>query len=75
MLDPFIGSGTTAIAAMQLGRRCIGIEMSPAYFQVAKQRTDALQLPMPLFLENDPAENNEHVMDEGDNEYYESVGT
>ncbi len=75
VLDPFIGSGTTAIAAMQLGRRCIGIEMSPAYFQVAKQRTDALQLPMPLFLENDPAENNEHVMDEGDNEYYESVGT
>src|SRR6266487_5600383 len=75
VLDPFIGSGTTAIAAMQLGRRCIGIEMSPAYFQVAKQRTDALQLPMPLFLENDPAENNQHVMDEGDNEYYESVGT
>ena len=75
MLDPFIGSGTTAIAAMQLGRRCIGIEMSPAYFQVAKQRTDALQLQIPLFLENDTTENNEHVTEEGDNEYYESVGT
>ncbi len=75
VLDPFIGSGTTAIAAMQLGRRCIGIEMSPVYFQVAKQRTDALQLPMPLFLENVTAENNEHVTEEGDNEYYESVGT
>src|SRR5438067_10214030 len=38
VLDPFIGSGTTAVAAMQLGRRCIGIEMSPMYFQVARQR-------------------------------------
>lgn len=75
VLDPFIGSGTTAVAAMQLGRRCIGIEMSPAYFQVAKQRTDALQLPMPLFLENSTIDTNEREIEEGNDEYYESVGT
>ncbi len=38
VLDPFLGSGTTAVAAQQLGRRCIGIELNPDYFQVAQQR-------------------------------------
>ena len=52
VLDPFLGSGTTAIAAQQLGRRCIGIEMNSTYFQVAQQRLEGLQLPMPLFLED-----------------------
>ena len=36
--DPFIGSGTTIIAAEQLGRRCYGIEISPRYVQVALER-------------------------------------
>ncbi|GAC1381943.1 MAG: site-specific DNA-methyltransferase [Ktedonobacteraceae bacterium] len=75
VLDPFIGSGTTAIAAKQLGRHCIGIEMSPVYYQVAQQRLDALQPPIPLFLESDVIKSSEHVAGEGDNEYYESVGT
>ncbi len=44
VLDPFLGSGTTAIAAKQLDRRCIGIEMNPTYFQVAQQRLEGLQL-------------------------------
>ena len=46
ILDPFIGSGTTAIAAKQLDRRCIGIEMNPTYFLVAQQRLEGLQLPL-----------------------------
>ena len=74
VLDPFLGSGTTAVAAKQLDRRCIGIELDPLYYQVAKQRLDALQLPLSLFLESNTAENNEHKAD-GDGEYYESVGT
>lgn len=38
ILDPFLGSGTTMVAAEQLNRRCYGIEISPAYVAVALQR-------------------------------------
>lgn len=36
--DPFVGSGTTIIAAEQLNRRCFAMEISPAYVDVAVQR-------------------------------------
>ena len=36
--DPFLGSGTTVIAAEQLGRRCFGMEISPAYCDVVVER-------------------------------------
>ncbi|MFW9898578.1 MAG: DNA-methyltransferase [Candidatus Thorarchaeota archaeon] len=38
ILDPFIGSGTTAIAALKLKRRYIGYEISPKYVKLAKKR-------------------------------------
>lgn len=40
IFDPFMGSGTTGVAAMQLGRKFIGIELDPGYFQIAKQRIE-----------------------------------
>lgn len=36
--DPFLGSGTTLIAAEQLGRKCIGVELSPVYCDVVVKR-------------------------------------
>ena len=38
IVDPFMGSGTTGVAAVELGRDFIGIELDPMYFDVAKQR-------------------------------------
>jgi modification methylase len=38
VLDPFMGSGTTAIAATNLGRNFIGIEISPDYVELSKTR-------------------------------------
>jgi len=40
--EPFLGSGTTLIAAEQLGRTCYGIEISPAYCDVTIARWEAL---------------------------------
>lgn len=38
VLDPFMGSGTTAVAAVETGRRFVGFEMSPEYCAVANER-------------------------------------
>ncbi len=38
VLDPFVGSGTTAVAAQQLGRGFIGIDISEVHCQVARER-------------------------------------
>ena len=42
ILDPFLGSGTTAIAAKQLGRECIGIEREEEYVEIARARLEAI---------------------------------
>jgi len=38
VFDPFTGSGTTAISCQKLGRQFIGSELSPEYFELAKER-------------------------------------
>jgi DNA modification methylase len=38
VLDPFIGSGTTAVAAKELKRKWYGIETNPEYVKIAKKR-------------------------------------
>jgi len=40
ILDPFMGSGTTGVAAIQLGRSFIGIEREPKYFDIACKRIE-----------------------------------
>jgi DNA modification methylase len=51
ILDPFMGSGTTGVAAVKLGRQFIGIEIEPKYFDIACKRiSDALKQP-DMFIE------------------------
>ena len=38
IIDPFMGSGTTGVAALKNNRKFIGVEVSPEYFEIAKQR-------------------------------------
>lgn len=38
VLDPFFGAGTTGLVAERLGRNCIGIELNPAYAEIARRR-------------------------------------
>ncbi len=40
ILDPFMGSGTTGVACVRLGRKFIGIEIEPKYFDIACKRID-----------------------------------
>jgi len=42
--DPFLGSGTTMVAAERLGRRCFGVEISPAYSAVVLERMSGMGL-------------------------------
>jgi DNA modification methylase len=40
VLDPFMGSGTTGVACMNLNRRFMGIELDESYFNIAKNRIE-----------------------------------
>ena len=40
ILDPFMGSGTTGVAAIQMGRKFIGIEREPKYFDISCKRIE-----------------------------------
>jgi DNA modification methylase len=48
-LDPFIGSGSTGVAAVSSGREFIGIEIDPRYFDMAYQRIDDAQRQVAMF--------------------------
>lgn len=52
VLDPFAGAGWSGVAAVRLGRKFIGIEIEPKYFEIAKRRIEAeldqYKLPLPV---------------------------
>lgn len=50
ILDPFMGSGTTGVACVQTGRKFIGIEIEPKYFEIAAKRIKDAQQQMRLPL-------------------------
>lgn len=51
ILDPFMGSGTTLVAARDLGRRCIGVEIEQKYCDIAIERLR--QRTLPLVMESE----------------------
>jgi len=54
VMDPFVGSGTTCIAAKQLCRKYIGIELNPEYHVLAEARIAAYPQPLEWFTEAEP---------------------
>ena len=54
ILDPFMGSGTTGVACAKLGRKFIGIEIEPKYFDIACKRIDDAYKQPRLFTEPPP---------------------
>jgi DNA modification methylase len=52
VLDPMIGSGTSASAAQKTGRRWLGFDISQEYVELARRRVDLARVP--LFVENEP---------------------
>jgi len=48
ILDPFCGSGTTCVAAKKLGRRFVGIDISPEYCQIARERLKSCDTGVPV---------------------------
>jgi DNA modification methylase len=54
ILDPFMGSGTTGAAAVKLGRKFIGIEIEPKYFDIACRRISEVLKQPDLFIERPP---------------------
>ena len=55
ILDPFMGSGTTGVAAVQMGRDFIGIEREERYFEIACKRIEDAQRQKDLFIDGEAA--------------------
>jgi len=51
VIDPFMGSGSTGVACMQLGRNFVGVEILPKYFKIAERRIEQAARQQPLFAE------------------------
>jgi DNA modification methylase len=51
VVDPFMGSGSTGVACVKLGRRFTGIEIEPEYFDIAARRIEAALKQPDLFIE------------------------
>ena len=53
VIDPFMGSGTTGVACVNLGRKFIGVEIEEEYFDIACRRIEQAQAQGKLFLDDD----------------------
>lgn len=62
ILDPFMGSGTTGVACVNLGRKFIGVEIEPKYFNIACRRIEAAHAQARLFPEQAPRPKQEALL-------------
>lgn len=62
ILDPFMGSGTTGVACAKLGRKFIGIEIEPKYFDIACKRIDEAYRQPRLFQDAPPKPKQEALL-------------
>ena len=61
ILDPFMGSGTTGVASIQMGRKFIGIEREPKYFEIACKRIEQA-VAQPQLFEPEPPKQTQEAM-------------
>jgi len=61
ILDPFMGSGTTGVAAIQMGRKFVGIERDPKYFEIACKRIKQA-IAQPQLFEPEPVKQIQEAM-------------
>jgi site-specific DNA-methyltransferase (adenine-specific) len=47
VLDPFCGSGSHGVAAIEAGRKFIGFEIEPKYYELSVRRITAAKIPLP----------------------------
>jgi len=64
VLDPFVGSGTTALAAMKLSRNYLGIDIKEEYIQISKDRVMGIQIRLPMAAES----HGKYIADNGEAE-------
>jgi site-specific DNA-methyltransferase (adenine-specific) len=62
IFDPFMGSGTTGVACVQLGRNFIGCEIDPKYYAIAERRIHEATLQPQLFQTEKPTETQEGLL-------------
>ena len=53
ILDPFMGSGTTLVACAKMGRKGIGIELDPEYFEIACKRVEEAYRQPDMFVQSE----------------------
>ena len=50
VIDPYLGSGTTAVACKILGRDCVGYEINPDYYRIAENRLKEVETSLYDFM-------------------------
>ena len=62
ILDPYMGSGTTGVAAIEMGLSFIGIEIDSRYFDIACRRIEDAQRQAPLIPHQPPKQEQEALL-------------